>query len=234
MGTKNGYASTKFILLFLIMMLANVRMDAQEQNMNLFPLKLSAEKGTQKTLVIYITGDGGITDFSKSFIRELEQKGYGVVALNSRKYFWDQKNPGDFAHDIESIGEYYLKAWGKSSLAIVGYSFGADVTAFLPNTLSLSFLNKIKILALVSPTSSTDFIIRLSDLILEKDNANRKYKLEPELQKVNFPIIVFFGKEEQLLLKDSLKKNEQFIVYELPGEHKYDNNPGLLIKLMGF
>lgn len=233
MFKKENGTSIKTIILLLVLMLNNVRIDAQEQDIKLFPIQLSTEKGTRETLVIYITGDGGLTDFSQLFIRELEKQGYGVVSLNSRKYFWNERNPDEFAHDIQRIAEYYLQAWEKSTLAIVGYSFGANVGAFLPNRLSPAILQKVKLFALFSPSSSTDFVIRISDLLKEKDTANRKYKLEPELTNINFPILVFFGKEEELALKNSLKKNRKINIQELPGNHKYNNNFDLLIKQMG-
>ncbi len=231
MNLKTQYL--KNIPLLFVLIINSFIIKAQEPELKQLPLLISADKGTQATLIIYITGDGGLTDFSKSFMQDLEKQGYGVVALNSRKYFWNEKNPNDFAHDIERIAEYYLKTWGKSSLAIVGYSFGADVGAFLPKRLSPSILEKIKLLALVSPSSSTDFVIRISDLLKEKDTPDRKYKLEPELNQLNFPVVIFFGKEEELMLKDSLQKNQKIVIHELPGEHRYNNNYDLLIKLMG-
>lgn len=223
----------KIILLLFVLIIHSVIIKAQESEMKQFPLQLSAEKGDQTTLILYITGDGGLTDFSQSFEKELEKQGYGVVSLNSRKYFWSQRDPDEFAHDIETIAEYYLKAWGKSSLAIAGYSFGANAGAFLPGRLSPAILEKVKLFALLSPSSSTDFVIRISDLLKEKDTTDRKYKLEPELIHTNFPVTIFFGEEEQLALKNSLKKNESIVIHEVPGDHRYNNNYDLLLKLMG-
>lgn len=223
----------KIMPLLFVLIIYSFNVKAQESEMKQIPLQISAEKGNQTTLMIYITGDGGLTDFSQSFVQELEKQGYGVVSLNSRKYFWSQRDPDDFANDIEKIAEYYLKAWGKTSLAIAGYSFGANVGAFLPSRLSPAILEKVKLFALLSPSSSTDFVIRISDLLKEKDTTDRKYKLEPELIHINFPVMIFFGKEEQLALKNSLRKNESIVIHELPGDHKYNNDYDLLLKLMG-
>jgi len=75
-------------------------------------------------------------------VREFEKQDYGVVTLNSRKYFWNEKSPEVFADDIEKLSTYYLREWRKSSLIIVGYSFGADVAGFLPKRVSVELQKK--------------------------------------------------------------------------------------------
>lgn len=50
-----------------------------------------------------------------------------MVALNSRKYFWNEIQPDEFAKDLEQVAEYYLKLWDKSSLTIVGSLVESEV-----------------------------------------------------------------------------------------------------------
>jgi len=83
------------------------------------PLQLSGSKGTNNKLVIYITGDGGWNDFSRKLTQEFEKEGYGVVSLNSSKYFRKKRTPASFAQDIEHLADYYIKEWNKTSLIIV-------------------------------------------------------------------------------------------------------------------
>jgi type IV secretory pathway VirJ component len=197
------------------------------------PLQLSYEKGVNQELVIYLTGDGGWNSFNQQMVQEFEKQGYGVVALNTRKYFWSEKTPVEFAQDFEKISNYYLKAWGKQSLIIVGYSFGADVASFLPNRLSVDSKNKIKKMILLSPSASTDFIIRLSDMMGGNENINRKYKVGPEIEKAGLPIVCIFGEDEVMTLKTQLEKNKNLTLSELPGDHRYNNNFSLVLKMMG-
>ncbi|MCX6236762.1 MAG: hypothetical protein NTY07_04230 [Bacteroidia bacterium] len=197
------------------------------------PLQLSNEIGRNEVLVIYLTGDGGWNNFNQQMVQELEKQDYGVVTLNTRKYFWNEKSPEVFAHDFELISNYYLKEWEKSSLIIVGYSFGADVASFLPNRLSVELQKKIKIIALLSPSASTDFVIRLSDMISESENVNRKYKVGPEIEKTDLPVVCIFGKDEVMSLKSSLRKNKNLTINELPGDHQYEKNLALLLKMVG-
>jgi len=197
------------------------------------PLQLPYEKGVNQELVIYLTGDGGWNSFNQSMVREIEKQGYGVVTLNTRKYFWSEKTPVGFANDFERLSNYYLKEWGKSSLIIVGYSFGADVAGFLPNRLSVELKNKIKKIVLLSPSASTDFIIRLSDMMGGNENINRKYKVDPEIEKAGLPVVCIFGIDEVMSLKNQLEKNKNLIINELPGDHRYNNDFSLVLKMIG-
>jgi type IV secretory pathway VirJ component len=194
------------------------------------PLQLSVNKGMNSKLVIYLTGDGGWNNFSQKLTQEFENKGYGVVSLNTRKYFWKSKTPDIFAQDIEYLVNYYMGDWQKNSVIIVGYSFGADVAAFLPERLSKKLLAKMNRIVLLSPSASSDFVINLSDLIGDSKNTRRKYKIEPELNRTTFPVICVFGMNEDLKLKNTLIKKKSLTIYELPGSHQYKNDTELLIK----
>ena len=197
------------------------------------PLEFSVSDGTRMELIVYITGDGGWNNFNQQMVQEFEHQGYGVVALNSRKYFWSEKTPEEFARDITQLTAYYLKGWKKSSVIIVGYSFGADVASFLPNRLSADFNRKIKKIALISPSASTDFVIRLSDLVGETENLNRKYKVKPEIDQIALPVVCTFGKGETKVLKSGLKIKKGLTMVELPGDHRYNYDFALLVKTIG-
>lgn len=224
----------KLLLSYIALFVGIVCLKAQVVNpVTNLPLQFSYEKGVNEELVIYLTGDGGWNDFNQQMVHEFENQDYGVVALNSRKYFWSEKSPEVFAHDFELISNYYLKEWEKSSLIIVGYSFGADVASFLPNRLSVELQKKVKKMVLLSPSASTDFVIRLSDMIGESENINRKYKVGTEIEKAGLPVVCIFGEDEVMSLKNSLKKANKFTVKEVPGDHRYNNDPALVLKMMG-
>lgn len=194
------------------------------------PLEISKTKGSREALVLYLSGDGGWNDFNQQITQGFEKQGYGTVVVNSRKYFWEEKSPQVFAHDMEDLCNYYMKVWGKSSVIIVGYSFGADVSIFLPRFLSTNLQQKITRMVLISPSASTDFEIRLSDMVGENENLSRKYKLEPEIAYYKSPLICIFGESEELRLKKSLKNHNNLTIHILPGDHRYNNNFDLLLK----
>lgn len=229
---KTSYNFLVFCLIGLFVI--NFQLEAQELNPNRnLPLHLSNTKGSHDVLALYLSGDGGWNNFNQRLTQQLEKQGCGTIALNTRKYFWYEKSPQIFAHDIEQLSNYYLKEWNKSSLIIIGYSFGADVAIFLPRLLSINLQQKIKKIVLISPSASTDFVIRLSDMAGESENENRKYKVAAEIAKTELPVICIFGNDEELMLKSSLKKNKNLTIHELPGDHRYNNNFALLSKTIG-
>jgi type IV secretory pathway VirJ component len=197
------------------------------------PVQLSVSHGTHDELIIYITGDGGWNSFNEQMVRQMEQKGYGVVALNSRKYFWHEKTPEQFANDLEQLSTYYLKQWNRNGLIIVGYSFGADVASFLPHRVTDKLHTLLKKIILISPSSSTDFAIRLEDLISGSDNLSRKYIVRPELTHADLPVICTFGNEEIKELSTNPVQNDRVRIIRLPGDHGYQNNILLLLESIG-
>lgn len=227
--------SLRYFIICLILLLGGKDcLHAQDVNpLKNLPLQLSGSKGTREVLVIYLSGDGGWNDFNQKLVGEFEKQGYGVVAFNTRKYFWNEKAPEEFARDINLLSNYYLKEWKKSAVIIVGYSFGADVGIFLPNRVSVELHKKIIKIALISPSASSDFVVRLSDMIGERENVNRKYKVKPEIGKTDLPIICIFGKDEELILKTSLRNSKSLMICELPGDHRYNFNYSALSKLIG-
>jgi len=226
-GLKIG----KWIFFISVIIFTSSKLTAQNVDIEKdYPLDLSSERGNKKELVIYITGDGGWNNFSKKLSQEFEKQGYGVVALNSRKYFWNEKSPEILAHDIALVSEYFMKKWDKTSLIIVGYSFGADVASFLPSRLPFELQKEIKRIALLSPSASTDFLVKISDLFGENDTDKRKYKVRQEIEKSVVPIICIFGEDEDLMLKSHLRNDKLHIVCELPGDHDYENNYSELVK----
>ena len=223
-----------FLSVFFLILMSYLTLAVQNQkSIHDFPIQLSYSKGNNDTLVIYITGDGGWNKFSEKLVQGIERKGYGVVSLNSRKYFRNKKTPDIFVQDIEYLSDYFMKEWNKKSLIIVGYSFGADVSAFLPKRLSRAVLTKTDHFALLSPSISTDFVINLKDLIGDSRNTKRKYKIAPEIIDLKFPVICIFGMDEDLKLKDIPIKSKWLKIHKLPGNHHYKENMALVIKTIG-
>ena len=197
-----------------------------------YPVEVSENLGSRNELVIYLTGDGGWNKFSKNITKEINNQGFGVVSMNSLKYFRTQKSPEVFARDIAQISDCYLKKWNKTSVIIVGYSFGADVASFLPDYLADSLKKKITKVVLLSPSASTDFVIRISDLLGFNDNEKGKFLVQPEIEKSQLPMVCVFGQDESLLLKEQLKNDDFVSIYKLPGHHNYHDNYIRLVKII--
>ncbi|MGB8704453.1 MAG: alpha/beta fold hydrolase [Gillisia sp.] len=218
----------KYFYYFFLLFFIGCNLHAQDLNFSGLPVEVSTSAGNQDELVIYLTGDGGWNNFSSHLMHSFEREGFGVVSVNTRDYFWDKKSPAEFAEAIEKLSKHYLAEWKKDKVILVGYSFGADVASFLPSRLSSFLQKRVKNLVLLSPSASTDFVIRLRDMIGSHDNAEREYKTAPEIENSSLPIICVFGNQEDLILKNVLKQDKHLTIYKIPGDHEYEENYSLL------
>lgn len=194
-----------------------------------YPLHVQYKR-SNKPIVIYLTGDGGWNSFSEGLINELGKNGFATIALDTRKYFWNQKTPDQFAKDMKTILAVYMKAWNKDSFSIVGYSFGADVGAFLPGHLSDDIGGKINSVVLLSPGLSTGYVVKLKNLINFGSTNKEKYKVYPELIKSTVPVLCIFGKDEDSDFHPVLKETDKIHKVLVPGSHRYDDNISLVAK----
>jgi len=210
--------------LFLLLLCTFLKVGAQTiADLSKYPLHVQYKRSA-KPIVVYLTGDGGWNSFSEGLVNELGKNGYATIALDTRKYFWGQRTPDQFAREIKSILAVYLKAWNKDSFSVVGYSFGADVGAFLPRHLPDDFSEKMNTLVLLSPGFSTGYVVKLKNLLSFGSTDKEKYKIYPELIKSGVPVWCIFGKEEDSDFAAVLKETEKIHKLVIPGSHRYDDN----------
>lgn len=209
----------KLILIFLLFCFFSVGAQIKSANEQL-PLHFFSSSLKNKPLLVYISGDGGWNNFSEELVQELIKKGFPVVALDAKKYFWKAKTPEQFAKDMDSIIPFYLEKWGIKNYVLIGYSFGADVAAFLPARISMRQAT-LKKTILISPSASTDFEVKIWDM-LGANQIERKYKVANELKHVSAPFVLIFGSEEDSPLK-RLQESSGLSKKYLPGSHHYED-----------
>ena len=208
--------------LFLFFVLGFSLSFAQAQNLSKYPISLKP-KATAKRIIFYLSGDGGMNSFSQSLTQSLSEKNYAVVGLDSKKYFWDQKTPEKMTQDLSIIINYYLKTWDKTEFSVLGYSFGADAALFLTPRLSKELQSKLKSTILLSPSSSTDFVIKLTDM-MGFGNKEAKYKTLPEVTKLNSQLLFIFGKDEDASMYNVIPEKKNITKTKIPGSHKFDSD----------
>lgn len=218
--------------LFLLFVTLNVIKTAAQTTPDLSDYPLHVQyKHSSKPILVYLTGDGGWNSFSDGLINELGKNGYPIIALDTRKYFWTAKTPDQFARDIKTILAVYMKAWNKDTFSIIGYSFGADVGAFLPGHLPAQLSSKINSLILLSPGISTGYVVKLKNLLnFGASTANEKYKVYPELLKCAVPVWCIFGKDEESDFYNLLKETAQIHKLNVPGNHHYNDDVSVVAK----
>lgn len=184
------------------------------------PLHYTDHSDTTKPLIVYISGDGGMNSFTNSLIKSLNTKGYAVLALDAKDYFWKKKDPQEFANDMNGAIGTYLKNKKRKNFIVLGYSFGADVTPFLITRLSASLNGKCKNIMLLSPSPNTNFEIKFLDML--GWGSSKGKNVVNELNRVSTPVVLFFGKDENEFPLNEIVVSKQVVVMD--GGHHYDND----------
>jgi type IV secretory pathway VirJ component len=198
-------------LTFITLLLISTRfLFGQAENL---PLLLEKSDSTNY-LIFHVTGDGGMRGFDIKLSDEFKAHRFSYILLNSYKYFWAAKTPDQFAKDIIPVIRDYISKWGKDEIVLSGFSFGAEVIPFLYTRLPEELKQKVKLVLLLSPASTSDFTIHFEDMIgAENTYANDVVK---EVEKITTaPILAIFGEKE-----DS----------SFPSNHKQENFQTILIK----
>lgn len=172
-----------------------------------------------KTLVIFLSGDGGWLDFDASLCKLFAANGLETVGINSRSYFWKERSPKETGRQFRLLLRSYLRKTNIRRVYLVGYSFGADVTPFLYTDLPYFLKPHVKKLILLSPFATTDFEVHFSNL-LGGTADNYKYSVTNEITKIKIPIYCFYGEGEEKPLKNLQQQN--FKISLLKGNHHYE------------
>ena len=180
--------------------------DASPAEINDLPLvEIPAKEPTRSSMAVLVTGDGGWAGLDKDIAGYLAQQGMGVVALDSLKYFWNERTPDSAAKDLGRILDHYSAKWRKQKVVLIGYSLGADVLPFMADRLPVELRSKISAIALLAPEHETAFEFHLSDWF-GAAGKSKLYPVLPEVHKLaDVPMLCFYGdKEEDSLCVDKL------------------------------
>lgn len=211
----------KCCFIVLVLVCCDMVYSQSKSDISKFPVHATFNQDN-KPLLIFLTGDGGWNNFSVQLSEELVKNGFAVVSLDTRKYFWAAKTPVQFATDMGRILDHYLNEWNKNSFSFVGYSFGAEVAAFLPNSLS-NYGNKFHSMVLLSPGYSSSFEVKWINFPSSTTN-KEKYKVYPQLLSSKVPITCIFGENEKTDFSTELKSTKNINKVVIPGSHHYNDD----------
>ncbi|MGF0536941.1 virulence factor family protein [Agrobacterium sp. ES01] len=124
-------------------------------------VELPADAGHDVFAIIY-SGDGGWRDIDRKLGFFLQQAGVPVVGVDSLRYFWSEKTPQQTATDLTAIIKAYRKRYGVSQVALVGYSFGADILPAAFAKLEDDIRDDVKLVSLLALSRSADFEIAVT------------------------------------------------------------------------
>jgi type IV secretory pathway VirJ component len=154
--------------------------------------------------VVYFTGDGGWDVSDKGIGHALAAQGTGMVGVNSLKYFWTMHSPDSTARDVERVIDHYTKAWTRSQVVPVGYSFGADILPFVAARLRPDIKRLVTLAVVISPGRRADFSFHVGSWFGK--TGGKSLPVLPEIKKLaGMPLICFYGTHDQESLGPELK-----------------------------
>ncbi len=158
-------------------------------------VEVRAKSDVTDTLIVILSGDGGWASIDRDLATHLAAHGHSVVGLNSLAYFWQRRTPDGAARDLDRILTYYLAAWHKQKIILIGYSRGADVLPFMANRLSPDLLKRTRLVALLGAEMEVEFEFHVQDwLSSRKDTA---LPVLPEVEKLRgVPLLCIAGEDE--------------------------------------
>lgn len=183
-----------------------------------------------KPLVFYISGDGGMNKFSNSLCKKLNSKGFDVIALNARTYFWDKKTPGKTTADVAQLLKQKLVGRKNQQIILIGYSFGADVLPFILNRLPKDIDGKVLVSFLMASSGTTDFEIHWADIFGE--NSKRSMDVVSEINRLKDEKVVIISASDDKTLDVSRISLKRFTREVLPGGHHFDGDTDEIVKVI--
>ena len=127
--------------------------------------------------------------------RGLAAAGVPVVGWSSLDYYWSPRTPERAAADLARILDHYTATWRRSRVIVVGYSFGADVAAFLVNRLPASVKAHVQRVALLGPSDPAAFEFRVASWL--GGGGDPRYPTRPELDRLDIPTVCVASRDER-------------------------------------
>jgi type IV secretory pathway VirJ component len=198
---------------------------AQESDEDVSDLPLVELPAAHPTdmLAIVMSGDGGWRDLDKTIAERLQKNGVAVIGWDSLRYFWSEKSPAQTSHDLARVIKTYGARWHTSHVALVGYSFGADVMPFAYNRLPDALRDKVSYMSLLGFAPDADFQIRVTGW-LGMPASDKALPVRPEIAKVPPSIVqCVYGANEKDTLCPALV-NTGIDVVKTTGDHHFDGD----------
>jgi len=203
--------------------------DAAGDNLADLPLIELPAAHPSDMLAIVISGDGGWRDLDKTIAEELQKKGVSVIGWDSLRYFWSEKPPEQTSHDLARVMTTYGTRWHARHIALIGYSFGADVMPFAYNRLPEALRAKVSLIALLGFAHAADFQIRVTGW-LGLPASRSALPAAPEIAKMPAALVqCFYGEEEDDTLCPTLAGSGVDVI-RTAGAHHFGRDYSVLAK----
>ena len=199
------------------------------------PLSILGVGHPSEVMAVVISGDGGWRDLDKTIAENLQRDGVPVVGWDSLRYFWSRKNPQQTASALAAVLRTFMARWHASKVALIGYSFGADVMPFAYNRLPDSLRSHVALIALLGFSQTADFQITLTGWLGEPPQLDT-LPVFPETDKIPSRLMqCFYGQDEKDSACPSLARRGIEVI-RTTGGHHFDGDYNALARriLAGF
>ncbi|HTT77826.1 MAG TPA: AcvB/VirJ family lysyl-phosphatidylglycerol hydrolase [Candidatus Binataceae bacterium] len=190
-------------------------------NVARLPLTILPVAKPSKLMAVVISGDGGWRDLDRTIAEYLQGHGVPVVGWDSLRYFWTKKTPEQTSDQLAAILTTYISEWHAPDVALIGYSFGADVMPFAYNRLPPNLRSHIKLIALLGLAHSADFRIVIYGW-LGASPSSEALPLVPQLNKIPAALIQCYYGQNEADTACPAQAARGVEVIRRPGGHHFD------------
>ncbi|MCI0756405.1 AcvB/VirJ family lysyl-phosphatidylglycerol hydrolase [Teichococcus vastitatis] len=128
-------------------------------------VEMPARETRGDNFAIILSGDGGWRDLDRQIGRFLRDGGVPVLGFDCLNWFWTRRSPEQVAAELDRIIPLYASKWQTPRVALIGYSFGADVLPFAWNRMSAENKARARLIALLAFAKDAAFEIKVGDFI---------------------------------------------------------------------
>jgi type IV secretory pathway VirJ component len=140
------------------------------------------------SFAVLLTGVGGWVSIDRVLSDELAANGLPVVGFNALRYFWRTRTPEETADDVARTIEYYMRAWSRERVVLIGYSLGAEVMPFVVNRLPTDLRSHISATVLIGIGDSASFEFHVRDWVPSAETPGQP--IAPELDRLELSKVV--------------------------------------------
>jgi type IV secretory pathway VirJ component len=191
------------------------------------PLTVLPVEHPTKIMAVVLSGDGGWRDLDKTIAQDLQRQGIPVIGWDSLRYFWRKRTPAQTAAGMAAVLKTFMADWDANQVALIGYSFGADVLPFIYNRLPPNLRSRVVLIALLGFAKSADFEIQVYGW-LGLPPGPEALPEAPELAKIPPDLIqCFYGESESDTACPQLAAQGAEVI-RTPGGHHFGGNYAVL------
>ena len=190
------------------------------------PLTELPATASHGVLAIVYSGDGGWRDLDKSIGEWLQGQWVPTVGGDMLREYWAWRSPEDSAVDLARIITYYGEQWGVDKVALIGYSFGADVMPALYNLLPADQRQKIVQISLLALSAKANFEVTVGEVLTA--NSESTQPTRPDLDRIDPALLQCFGGKDDKHGICGTLTGTGIEVVQTEGGHHFDGDYGHL------